>query len=465
MNMSKKIVLVIPNSIWMNKDHLPSIGIGYLAACLEKEKYEVMILDCEAESLNEIEAAEWIERVKPDAVGVTATSHNRFWSISLIREIKKRIDVLIFAGGIHFSLTAKDAMKNISELDAVVKGEGEITTVEFLNTFFSGRDLAHIEGIVFRSNNGAILETPDRQFQSNLNALPDPAWHLFNMDKYNAMLEGCKSGDKTIGVMSSRGCPFNCIFCSNKAFWKQKLRFLEPGKFVNQLVKLNKEYGYYNFDFWDDTFTANKKHVYDICTRLLETDFSMNIYFRSRVETVDKNLLTMLKNVGGFAIGYGIESGSQRILDNISKNIKVEQAINTVKQSIDMGFLVKTFFMTSLPGETIEDIEKTYTMVDMLKKYGKDRIRISYGIPTMIYPGTDVEELAKSNGSLDRDFSWNSECHFSKAEKYGLNPIIPYFENETFTLDDIMEYKKNRQLGKLKKIIKYLSSLISSRHK
>ena len=462
--MSKKIVLVIPNSIWMNKDHLPSIGIGYLAACLEKEKYEVMILDCEAESLNEIEAAEWIERTKPHAVGVTATSHSRFWTISLIREIKKRIDVLIIAGGIHFSLTAQDAMRNIRELDVVVKGEGETTTIEFLNTFFSGGDLAHIKGIVFRSNDGNILETPTRQFQTNLNSLPDPAWHLFNMNKYNAILEGCKSGEKTIGLMSSRGCPFNCIFCSNKAFWKQKLRFLEPDRFVNQLIKLNKEYGFFNFDFWDDTFTANKNHVYDICSRLLATDFSMNIYFRSRVETVDKDLLTMLKKVGGFAIGYGIESGSQRILDRISKNIKVEQAINTVKQSIDMGFLVKAFFMTSLPGETIEDVEKTYKMVDKLKKYGRDRIRISYGIPTLIYPGTDLEELAKTNGALDRNFSWNSECHFSKAEQYGLNPIIPYFENETITLDEIMAYKENRQLGKLKKIKNYFSYLLSLRH-
>ncbi|MFH1998878.1 MAG: radical SAM protein [Planctomycetota bacterium] len=443
--MRKNVVLVVPQKTWASKDHLPSLGLAYIGAVLEGEGYEVSILDCMVMDHSTEEAAERIAERNPDAVGLTTTSHSRFWCIDLAKEIKRRSRPFLFTGGPHFGLTAVDALTNVLELDAIVKGEGEETAKDLLKACFSKSDMGTVRGIFFRDHDGCIIETPDRPPVSDLNALPDPGWHLFDLNKYPARLEGFQDG-RAIGVMSSRGCPFGCVFCANNAFWKRDFRKLRPEKFVDQLEHLHREYGYRDFDFWDDTFTVQESHARAICDMIIERGFDFRLYLRARVDRVSKKILKKIRTAGGVAIGFGIESGSQRVLDKIAKGITIDQARLAVKQSIDLGYIVKAFFMTSLPGEKLEDVEKTMRFVDELNAYGGDRIHAGYGCPTTIYPGTQVEAIARKSGLLPRNFSWNRPFESKKMKALGLNPALPHFENASPTIEEIFEFRNTRAL-------------------
>jgi len=437
--MKRKVILVIPQRSWASKDHLPSLGLGYVAAVLERGGYDVSIFDCAILDFSPQDAAELITLERPHAVGITSTSHERFWSINFIREVKKRASLFLFAGGPHFALTYSDALEHIPQIDAIILGEGEITSLQLLEARFNGVPLTSIDGIAFRDASGTVLVTKCRKNIRNLDALPDPSWHLFDLGLYKARLEGFTTGH-AIGVMSSRGCPFGCAFCANNAFWRRGFRRMSPERFLSQLELLQNRYGFRDFDFWDDTFTLDPSHASDICSLINKKGLDLRFYLRARVDTVNKGLLEQVRKAGGVAIGLGIESGSQKVLDNIAKGITVEQAKSAVKLSIDLGFVVKAFFMTSLPGETLEDVEMTVKLVDQLKNYGGDRLHACYGSITTIYPGTRIEMLARKTGLLPADFSWNLPYHSQKMEALGLNPALPCFENDSLSIEEILRF-------------------------
>jgi radical SAM superfamily enzyme YgiQ (UPF0313 family) len=443
LTMKKRVVFVVPQSIWTSKDHLPSLGLACIAAILENDGYDIYILDCELEGYSVTGAADTIAEFKPDAIGLTASSHNRFEAIKLARAIKQRRSVLLFAGGVHFGLTGMDALRNVPELDVIVKGEGEKTTQELLKAYFGGQDLAKIRGIIYKDFNRQIIENPNRALIKDLNVLPDPAWNLFDLDKYDAKLQGYEGG-RAIGVMSSRGCPFGCSFCANEAFWGRRFRRFEAERFVKQVEQLYRQYGFRHFDFWDDTFTIPESYAHEVCELVLKKELDIRFYLRTRVDSVNRTMLKIIRKAGGVAIGYGIESGSQTVLDSIPKRITVSQARRSTKMSVDLGFIVKVFLMTSLPGETLRDVEMTIKLAEELKEYGGDRIHVSYGIPTTIYPGTRVEAIAKKRGLLPANFSWNSDYEFETAKNFGRNPVLPCFENPYLSLGEIIKLQNSR---------------------
>lgn len=460
--MKKQVTFVVPQSTWTSKDHLPSLGLACVAAVLERDGFDVSVLDCQALQWSVTDAAKAISNLNSDAVGLTSTSHDRFWAIQLAKEVKKERNPLLLAGGVHFGLTGKDALENVPELDIIVKGEGEVTTGEVLKARFAGDDLSKVQGILYRDGDGRIVENLDRPFIKDLNQMPDPAWHCFDLDRYQAKLEGCRDeGGRAIGIMSSRGCPFRCSFCANEAFWRQRFRRLDPVRFVNQLEYLYTQYGFRDFDLWDDTFTVVESHARAVCEQILKRGLDVRFYLRARVDTVNQELLALIKKAGGVAIGYGIESGSPRILESIAKGITVEQARSTVKMSIDLGFFVKAFFMTSLPGETLEDVAMTMALAKELGAYGGERILVGSGFPTTIYPGTRVESIAKEMKLLPADFSWNRYYEFETTKHFGLNPTLPCFENPDLSLKEILEFRSSGGPGAAQKTFgKNLSGLV-----
>ena len=184
--MKKQVTFVVPQSTWTSKDHLPSLGLACVAAVLERDGFDVSVLDCQALQWSVTDAAKAISNLNSDAVGLTSTSHDRFWAIQLAKEVKKERNPLLLAGGVHFGLTGKDALENVPELDIIVKGEGEVTTGEVLKARFAGDDLSKVQGILYRDGDGRIVENLDRPFIKDLNQMPDPAWHCFDLDRYQA---------------------------------------------------------------------------------------------------------------------------------------------------------------------------------------------------------------------------------------------------------------------------------------
>lgn len=410
----------------LERGGLPFLGIGYIGSWLKKHGYEAAITDPHTFDWNTEEAAKAILKKNPQAVGVTATTNNRFKAIKLIKELKKKNpDLFIFVGGPHFALTAINALEVVLEIDVVVKGEGEITSKELLDELQKEKNFSKVQGIVYRDKNGEIKETPDRPFEHNIDKFI-LNWDLFEVEKYHRNIDG--TDIRAIGVISSRGCPNRCVFCANAAFRKTgrgAFRLRNPIKFIDEVEFLKNKYGFKGFDFWDDTFTIHKNHVGKICEEILKRKLNIKWYARVRANTVDKEMLELMKKAGCIRISYGVESGSPRILNIIRKNITPEQAIKAAQMSSDLGIAVVMNFMVNLPYETMEDLKMT---IDLMKKLNSMKnVTAAYGF-SIIYPGTEMEVMAKKEGWLPKDFSWNEPYRSEKYKIAGVDASLPLME-------------------------------------
>ncbi|RJP55926.1 MAG: radical SAM protein [Candidatus Auribacter fodinae] len=428
------ILLSTLPEIYVSKEYLPPLGLSYVAAALEKGGHSVNIIDSHIEGFTIEELIKNIVHAGPDMLGLTGTCHNRFNVIRVIREVKQALpDITIVAGGVHFTITAEDALKCVPELDVIVIWEGEYTFLELADVLGNGKDFSSVKGIAYRTEDGEVVFTEPRPFIQNLDDLPMPAWHLLKLDKYQARLEGTYD-ERAIGVMSSRGCPCFCVFCSNSAWGRKSHRRRTPANFIDEVEFLHKKYGFNGFDFWDDTLTISKEHIYGICEEIHKRNLRIKWYARARVNTVTPEMLAVMKDAGCVAIAYGIESGSPKVLQAIKKNITLDQIKTMVKASADLGLVVKNCFMFSLPEEEKEDVLMTINLMRELKTYSPKVIN-PHGL-TLIYPGTEFERLAKQQGLLPENFSWNTYTEFPKSRMYGLNKTIPFYEDK-LTLEEV----------------------------
>jgi len=416
---------------------LPFLGIGYVASYLEKKGgHNVTIVDAHSENVSIEETVDKILSFSPEVAGLTATTHNRLQAIMVIKLLKKKKpDLMIMVGGPHFSLSDKNALEVVDEIDVVVKREGEITSKELLDVWPNRGELKDVLGITYRDSSGKVISNPDRPFLRDLSQLPFPAWHLYDLDKYQKKIYGTEF--RTIGVISARGCPNQCVFCDNAAFSKSILRLRTPKNFVDELEFLNKKYGFEGFNFWDDTLTVSKSHVLGICREIIDRGLDIKWYARARVNTVDEEVIDIMKKAGCRRISFGIESGSPRILKEIKKNITLEQARYAVKLSSEAGLIVSLNFIVNLPTETIEDLKMSADLIKELRSYRN--VEASYGF-ALIYPGTEMEWSAKKKGILARDFSWNSPYQGKKSRITGEDPSVPYMEWPGMELEKVKAF-------------------------
>jgi radical SAM superfamily enzyme YgiQ (UPF0313 family) len=319
-------------------------------------------------------------------------------------------------------MTAEKALKVVPGIDAVVKGEGEITSQKLLDAIQKNEDLHKIQGIFFRSRIGEIIETPNRPFEQDINKF-FINWKLFNLDKYYRTIDG--TDIRAIGVMSSRGCPNFCAFCVSSAFWKAVLRLRDPIKFVDEIEFLKNTYGFEGFDFWDDTLTVSKEHVRAICNEILKRKLNIKWYAPTRANTVDQKILSLMHRAGCIRISFGAESGSPRILKLVKKGIMPEQVIKASQMASDVGIKVMVNFMVNLPYETFDDLKQT---INLMKKLNKiENVTAAYGF-SIIYPGTEMEIIAKKEGWFPKDFSWNEPYQSEKYKIAGVDSSLPLME-------------------------------------
>jgi anaerobic magnesium-protoporphyrin IX monomethyl ester cyclase len=322
-----------------------------------------------------------------------------------------------------------------------------------------------VPGIVYRGPDGEILENKTVNLIENLDELPMPAWHLFDMKEYDKPIDGTKI--RSIGVMSARGCPNVCVYCANA---RSGLRLMAPKKFVDEVEFLHKEYGFKGFDFWDDTLTMVNEHVIAICEEILKRKLDIVWYARARVNTVNEKLLNLMRKAGCIRISYGVESGSPRILKVIRKNITIDQVKQAVSLSSEAGMAVVENFMVNLPDETIDDLKQT---IEVMKWLGQVKNSYpAYGF-TVIYPGTELEIMAKEKGIMPKDFSWNSPYQSPKYKVAGTDPSLFYMEWPGFELERIKaimtrglgikgnvlkkgfdKLRKIKSMGELKELVK-----------
>ena len=397
-----KVMLILPPSKFVLKDKLGitsvPLGLAYLASFIEKDGHKVKIIDSNTLGYRIKDIKEEIEKFNPHLVGVTATTsciYDAYEVAKIIKEVDPGIKVVI--GGPHVTFIAKETLKECPFIDVVVRGEGEETFRELVNFFESSSEdtwsLEEVKGITFRKDN-KIIETDSRSLIKNLDSIPFPAYHLLPMEKYRL------KNKRFATIMTSRGCPFSCIFCSSSRLFGKTWRARSPENVIEEIKLLKNKYGVREIEFLDDTFTLNKKRAEKICEILIKEKIDISWSCSSRVDTIDESLIEKLKKAGCHTIYVGVESGSQKILNIIDKGItlpQIEKTINLIKKVNINSF---GSFILGIPGETVKTIKKT---INFAKKLNPSFVQFSICTP---YPGTKLFEMAKEKGwLLTKDWS------------------------------------------------------------
>jgi anaerobic magnesium-protoporphyrin IX monomethyl ester cyclase len=396
-----KVLLINPPSSFNTKELMPPLGLSYIAAVLEKNNIEVEIMDAEVEKLSWKTLEKKCKESNPDLAGITSLTESRFESFNAAKILKNVLpNTMVVMGGPHASLAPEDTLLNVKSVDIVVRGEGEYTMVELCQAAENSRELKTIDGISYREN-GKVVHNKNRQLMQDLDSIPFPAYHLLKMEKYDFRLEVPGKGRlPAMNIITSRGCPIGCTFCATSEMLGKKWRARSPLNVISELVHLIDNYNIKAIFFYDDTFTMNKKRAREICELMIDKGLNLKYICMTRIDALDKNLLKTMKESGCYRIHYGVESGSQRILDSVvEKKINLEQVKEVSTWMDDQGIIKNPFFMASFPDETLEDVRKT---LDFMKEIG--------GEPSLsflkVYPGTKIEKIAKEKGIIPEDFSW-----------------------------------------------------------
>jgi magnesium-protoporphyrin IX monomethyl ester (oxidative) cyclase len=441
--------------LWGKPNVFQPLGIAYVAAVLERQ-HKVCIIDSPTEGwrnleqidgtkyqvgLRNKEIADRIRRWSPDVVGInipfSGWSKGAFEVASIVKSIDK--DIITVLDGQHPSARPVDCLKR-TNIDFVVIGEGEHTMFELVGVLERGiiRNLKKIRGIAFIKNGKKVI-TPPRPVVQDLDSLPFPARHLLPMNKYFAAIKETPLRGEIhkpwATMITSRGCPYNCIFCTAHIVMGKKWRGRSPENVVDEIEQLIHTYHIKQIDFIDDNMTLNKKRMETICDLIMKRGLDIEWYTPNglRADTIDENLLTKMRASGCKKIRIAPESGVQRVVDQIiKKNQNLKEVEKAVVLSKKLGIKVGCFFVIGLIGETKEDIKETINYAYHLRQLGADRFYFS--IATPLY-GTELYEQAKRGGFLRDGF--NDEA---------LSAVEPLIETPEFTVGDLRELSARANL-------------------
>ncbi|VAX25019.1 hypothetical protein MNBD_NITROSPINAE02-267, partial [hydrothermal vent metagenome] len=351
---------------------MPSLGVLYMAACLEKEGIPVRVLPAHVMRWNISDIVRYCIDEKPDIFGITVTTENRLEAFDLARAIKQaRPETWIVLGGPHCTTTAQDTLWHIPEVDIVVSGEAEITIVELARAIEAGgaaKDLRIIAGVSFRDE-GQIVNTGLRTKIPDLNDIPLPGRHLDDMSLYNFKVEVPGKGLlPAANLMTSRGCPFDCNFCATPVNWGRKVRGVTPERALEEIELCMKDYDAQVIWFYDDTLNYNPKRLEKICDMIIERRLGIHWFCEVRVDALERKLFDKMVEAGLFHFGFGVESANQRVCrEIIHKKATLAQANDVIDWANDAGITANPFFIFSHPTETWEEAEQTLKFAEGLK--------------------------------------------------------------------------------------------------
>lgn len=373
----------------------PPLGILYLASVLKERGVEVSVLDQPAKGLTTDETVNWVEKEKPDILGFSTFSSSgrtAAWISSKVKE--KNPNILVVLGNHYATFNSKRILRKYPSVDIIVRGEGENTVVDLVNSLQNEDNLKKVSGITFRYNKN-IISTHDRPLIRDLDSLPFPDRKLIDVD-YHSFIAGANIAPKKFtSIVSSRGCVYRCRFCSCTSFARNKWRPRSIGNILEELHFLASE-GYKQFVFVDDSFTLNQKRVVKLCREIRKERIEMDWICEGRVSNCSFEMLREIAKAGCKVLYLGIESANQRILDYYDKQITPQQSKDTVKaaRKAEIDVIVGSFIVGA-PDETKEEIQNT---IEFAK-------RIPIDFPQFnilgVFPGTDLWNDFEIKGFLD----------------------------------------------------------------
>ncbi|MFH1642550.1 MAG: radical SAM protein [Nanoarchaeota archaeon] len=400
----------------------PNLGIAYLGAFLKKHSHEVRVYDDGL--INSISLEDAARQFNPGLVGVTSFSYCYDYAVECINVIKSHFDVPVVIGGPHVSVVKGEVFSD-SELDFAIKKEGEYSLLELLKTLDDkSQDFSNISNLIWKKD-GKIIENQDRAFIEDLDSIPFPDYSLFEVDKY------VSTQQKSTAIITSRGCPFRCTYCSTLLSMGRGFRKRSAENVFIEL-KLRYEQGYRDFDINDDCFSLDIERANKIFDLVIESRLDMHFkcYSGFRVDRISQELFTRMKKAGFYFLAFGCESGNQEVLKNIKKSITLDQVRDAVKMSREAGIDCCVNFIIGHPTETYEQALDTIKFAESLDC---NYVNFSNLIP---YPGTEAYAWAEEHGR----FLVDKSRYLKNVSTYD---DVPIFETEEFT------YKQRVKVTKL----------------
>lgn len=384
-------------SVW------PPLNLAYLASIAENLGHNVKIIDGEAEDINLEKMVELTAVFNPDIIGITATTPFYHIAVNLANKLRNEIsDVPIIIGGPHITVLKENAF--FPCFDYAFIGESDESWSSFLKQYEVDKDISTVKGILFRDG-GNIVFTGDPNHVMDLDSIPPPARHLLQMDKYTiGTLEGTK---KFTTIMSERGCPFKCIFCSTKVFGSQ-FRKRSPRLVVNEIKSIVNEYDIKHFMFLDDTLTLDKNHILAICDLINEDKLDITFEGSTRANLVDEEIISKMVEAGLIRLSFGLESVDGNIRKIMRKEVPLESYIMANKLTNKYGIETLNSCMIGLPGETVDTVKNTLSF--LRDSHEIKQANISIAVP---YPGTELYNMAK-NGDHGLKLETDDFSHFRR---------------------------------------------------
>jgi len=451
-----KVTLIHP-PVYINKNGLtalrPSLplGLAYIAAVLRDDKHEITVIDALGDAPEQmipdgdiwrlgLTPEEIIDRIPKDTKAIGVTS---MWSYSwpIVRELLQKLreafpDITIVCGGEHFTAVPELSMEQ-APIDFLVLGEGEETAVALFRALELGLDHTVIPGIAFRKEDGTLQKNDRRDRIKNVDEIPWPAWEFFDVEAYssNRLVSGIYYG-KTVPILATRGCPYQCTYCSSPNMWTTRWYARTPTEVLDEIEHYHKTYGATNFPFQDLTAILKKKWVVDFCNEVEKRglDITWQLPAGTRSEVIDEEVAGLLVRSGCKSLNFAPESGSERTRKHMKKMLTDEKLFRAVRASVKAGLNVGAFFVLAYPTDEKEDLEATVRLAAKLGKAGIDDVSAGFFFPL---PNTEITRQLEKEGKITYDDA------FLKLPIYVHNTFLSDDRkfNENFTAKELTRWK------------------------
>lgn len=412
------------------------LGISYVAAVIRGEA-EVELLDAAAEGFDREEILdenfirygltlsairERIERFGPDMVGVSCLFSSLFPMVREICQEVKRIDprILTITGGTYPTFMPEHCLSEPS-LDMIALSEGETAMRDAIRALRSGASLREVDGLAFKDD-GRVVINPKTRWVEDLDSLPFPARDLLPMELYKKVGVPHSFSARSRAnapMITSRGCPAQCIYCSSTKFWGNRYRFRSPANVLDEMGTLINDYGINEIQFEDDNITANRKRAKEIFRGIIDRGYKIKLNFPNGVAlwTLDEELVDLIIAAGAYEMTLAYESGCQEVLSQIVKKpLNLDKAREITRYIQKKGLRTNAFFIFGFPGETREQMRQTFKFANEMKT------DFAYFFVANPLPGTEMYEMARERGMLRGDFDFENLTFTRSAYHEGIFP-------------------------------------------
>ncbi len=380
----------------------PPLGMLYIATYLRENGVDISIIDEAAQGYSLKGTVDWVKKEDPDILGFsTCSSSGRKAALIAKRVKQENPDIVTVFGNFYATFNAERILKKYPFVDMIIRGEGEHTSLELATCLEKNGNLKKVLGINFRKN-GQIISTPDRPLIKDIDSLPFPDRELLDVEYHNTTAGIVVAPKKFSGFVSSRGCVFKCRFCGCRRLARDLWRSRSVENILEELHLLFSQ-GYKQFLFVDDNFTLNPKRVIKICRRLKKEKVDIEFFAEGRVDQCPQNMLREMSRANCKMMYFGIENGTQKVLDYYDKQTTPQQALDAVKKARKAGIdVIVASFILGAPNETRQEIWNT------LKFAQKLHADIPQFNILATFAGTDIWEELKLQGLLDEEKHWET---------------------------------------------------------